>query len=180
MLKPSDKWTWYYDDKESNLMLDLGDDIVFKTNLPRKLLVECAVGINEFSVDDASAFQTFKEQISLLPLNEPRQAELALYCVAAKRFHKPVQPKSWFFDNQYGEFTPTEGDIVRLTNQHSDGCFIILEVGESASLIASIETEAFELSSTKALVFGQAIKVMHDRMQLANSMFQSQPIALVG
>ncbi|OIQ26370.1 MAG: cell division protein ZapC [Vibrio sp. MedPE-SWchi] len=161
-------------------MLDLGDDIVFKTNLPRKLLVDCAVGINEFSVDDASAFQTFKEQISLLPLSEPRQAELALYCVAAKRFHKPVQPKSWFFDAQHGDCMPSEGDIVRLSNQHSDGCFIILEVGESASLVASIDIEVFELTSTKQLVFGQAIKVMHDRMALANSMFQTQPIALVG
>ncbi|MEZ9232669.1 cell division protein ZapC [Vibrio amylolyticus] len=180
MLKPSDKWTWYYDDKESNLMLDLGDDIVFKTNLPRKLLVDCAVGINEFSVDDASAFQTFKEQICLLPISEPRQAELALYCVAAKRFHKPVQPKSWFFDSQHGDCTPCEGDIVRLTNQHSDGYFIILEVGESASLIASIDIDAFSLTSSKNLVFGQAIKVMHDRMALANSMFQTTPIALVG
>ncbi|WP_026029498.1 cell division protein ZapC [Vibrio genomosp. F10] len=179
MLKPSDKWTWYYDDKESTLMLDLGDDIVFKTNLPRKLLVDCAVGINEFSVDDASAFQTFKEQISLLPLNEPRQAELALYCVAAKRFHKPVQPKSWFFDSQHSECFPQEGDLVRLTNQFSDRCFITLEVGESASLVALIDIEPFELSSTKQLVFGQAIKVMHDRMSLANDMFQNQPIALV-
>ncbi|EGU57677.1 hypothetical protein VITU9109_22691, partial [Vibrio tubiashii ATCC 19109] len=34
MLKPSDKWTWYYDDSEGHLMLDLGDDMVFKTNLP--------------------------------------------------------------------------------------------------------------------------------------------------
>ncbi|MCK6265029.1 cell division protein ZapC [Vibrio sp. ZSDE26] len=180
MLKPSDKWTWYYDDKESILMLDLGDDIVFKTNLPKKLLVECAMGINEFSVDDASAFQTFKEQISLLPLSEPRQAELALYCVAAKRFHKPVQPKSWFFDAQYDDFSPSEGDLIKLTNQLSDSCFIILEVGESASLVASIDLESFSLSSTKQLVFGQAIKVMHDRMVLANDMFQSEPIALVG
>ena len=79
-------------------MLDLGGDMLFKTNLSRKLVVDCAMGVNEFSVDDATAFQTYKEQIALLGLTEPRQAELTLYCVAAKRFHKPVQPKSWFFD----------------------------------------------------------------------------------
>ncbi|MEH0690365.1 cell division protein ZapC [Vibrio cholerae] len=181
MLKPSDKWTWYYDDTEGHLMLDLGDNMVFKTNLSRKLIVDCAVGVNEFSVDDASAFQTYKEQISLLGLSEPRQAELALYCVAAKRFHKPVQPKSWFFDNiSDGEQPLEEGDFVYLSNQLSQGYFIVLEVGDSASLCAQVSLEAFHLNPSKSLQFGQAIKVMHDRMRVANQQFQTQPMALVG
>jgi cell division protein ZapC len=181
MLKPNDKWTWYYDDTEQHLMLDLGDTMVFKTNLPRKLIVECAIGINEFSVDDASAYQTYKEQISLLGLSEPRQAELALYCAAAKRFHKPVQPKSWFFDCQSSdEIAPEEGDFVHLCNGYSEGYFIVLEVGESASLCASVNLYEFELNGVKSLEFGQAIKVMHDRMKLANHHFQLQSIAMVG
>lgn len=36
MLKPSDTWIWYMDESENSLMLDLGDDMVFKTNLSRK------------------------------------------------------------------------------------------------------------------------------------------------
>ncbi|WP_237668458.1 cell division protein ZapC, partial [Vibrio sp. V37_P2S8PM304] len=169
-----------YEDREGYLMLDLGEDMIFKTNLERKLLVDCAVGINEFSVDDASAFQTFKEQISLLPLSEPRQAELALYCVAAKRFHKPVQPKSWFFDAQGDECQPSEGDIVKLSNSASSGHFIVLEVGDNASLVAYIDLEEFQMSGSKSLVFGQAIKVMHDRMLLANQLFQTHSYAMVG
>ncbi|MDC5842482.1 cell division protein ZapC [Vibrio europaeus] len=181
MLKPSDKWTWYYDDSEGHLMLDLGDDMVFKTNLPRKLIVDCAIGVNEFSVDDASAYQTYKEQIALLGLSEPRQAELSLYCVAAKRFHKPVQPKSWFFDClSDGQIAPEEGDLIRLTNSLSEGIFIVLEVGECASLCASVSLDGFELNGSKSLQFGQAIKVMHDRLTVANHLFHAQPIALVG
>lgn len=181
MLKPSDKWTWYYDDSEQHLMLDLGNDMVFKTNLSRKLIVECAIGINEFSVDDASAFQTYKEQISHLNLSEPRQAELALYCVAAKRFHKPVQPKSWFFDSlSDGSCVPEEGDFVKLANGHGEGAFIVLEVGDSASLCASIKLDEFNLNGYKSLQFGQAIKVMHDRMSVINHHFLVQPMALVG
>jgi len=181
MLKPSDKWTWYYDDSEEHLMLDLGNDMVFKTNLPRKLIVDCAIGINEFSVDDASAYQTYKEQIALLGLSEPRQAELSLYCVAAKRFHKPVQPKSWFFDClSDGQTTPEEGDLICLSNSLNEGYFIVLEVGESASLCASVCLDGFELSGSKSLKFGQAIKVMHDRLTVANHLFHAQPIALVG
>jgi len=181
MLKPSDKWTWYYDDTEGHLMLDLGDGMLFKTNLPRKLIVECAIGINEFSVDDASAYQTYKEQIAHLTLSEPRQAELALYCVAAKRFHKPVQPKSWFFDSlSNGELGLEEGDFVQLSAANNNGIFIVLEVGECASLCVSVSLEAFELNGSKSLAFGQAIKVMHDRMLSANHQFKVQPIALVG
>lgn len=181
MLKPSDKWTWYYDDSEGHLMLDLGDRMLFKTNLPRKLIVDCAIGINEFSVDDASAYQTYKEQIALLGLSEPRQAELALYCVAAKRFHKPVQPKSWFFEPlSDGHFSIEEGDFVQLSSTSDLGCFIVLEVGECASLCASVSLDEFQLNGSKAICFGQAIKVMHDRMQPINHHFQVQPIALVG
>lgn len=180
MLKPSDKWTWYYDDREEHLMLDLGNEMVFKTNLSRKLIVDCAIGINEFSVDDASAYQGYKEQISLLGLSEPRQAELALYCVAAKRFHKPVQPKSWFFDSQSnGEHAPEEADLIRLSNSNNEGYFIVLEVGESASLVASVCLEEFQLNGVKSLQFGQAIKVMHDRVSIANHLFTAHTIALV-
>ena len=182
MLKPSDKWTWYYDDAEQHLMLDLGGDIIFRTNLSKKLVVDCAIGINEFSVDDASAFQTYKEQISLLNLSEPRQAELALYCVAAKRFHKPVQPKSWFFNpvTDCG-YTPEEGDFVKLSNSHSEGYFIVLEVGDNASLCALVCQNNFALDGMKSLKFGQAIKVMHDRMSVANHILSQaiHSIALV-
>lgn len=89
MLKPSDKWNWYFDEQKACLMLDLGEEMIFQTNLSRKLLVNCAFSNSEFTVDDASAFQTFNERIRCLDISEYRQAELTLYCVAAKRFHKP-------------------------------------------------------------------------------------------
>lgn len=179
MLKPNDKWSWYYSDSESCLMLYLGDEMVFKTNLYRNLLVDCAFAENHFSVDDASAFQTYKEQIAYLGLSEPRQAELALYCVAAKRFHKPVQPKSWFFDHQGYGFEPSEGDIVRLVNGYSQGYFIVLEVGDCASLCALVDLDAFILNGSKQLEFGQVIKVMHDRMACANHILLEEHVALV-
>ncbi len=181
MLKPSDTWIWYMKESDDSLMLDLGNDMVFKTNLARKLLVDCASGQNSFTVDDASAFQTYREPISCLNLSEPRQAELTLYCVAAKRFHKPVQPKSWFFDYQGEGYNPSEGELVRLVNQDSAGLFIVLEVGESASLCALVDIEEFVLSGSKTVCFGQAIKVMHDRMACAQQHITlNQPIALVG
>ncbi len=180
MLKPSDKWNWYFDEHKACLMLDLGEEMIFQTNLCRKLLVNCAFSENEFTVDDASAFQTYNERIRCLDINEYRQAELTLYCVAAKRFHKPVQPKSWFFDAQACEHEPEEGDMVFLTNQHSEGVFIVLEAGDTSSLCAYVGQEEFLLNGSKALGFGQPIKVMHDRMSCANHLFIMTPMAMVG
>ncbi|WP_233902727.1 cell division protein ZapC [Vibrio campbellii] len=161
-------------------MLDLGEEMIFQTNLCRKLLVNCAFSDNEFTVDDASAFQTYNERIRCLDINEYRQAELTLYCVAAKRFHKPVQPKSWFFDAQCDGHEPEEGDMVFLTNRYSEGVFVVLEPGETSSLCAYVGQEAFLLDGNKTLQFGQPIKVMHDRMVCANHLFMMAPMAMVG
>ncbi|TOE35479.1 cell division protein ZapC, partial [Vibrio parahaemolyticus] len=83
-----------------------------------------------------------------------RQAELTLYCVAAKRFHKPVQPKSWFFDAQSTGHEPEEGDMVFLSNRYSEGVFIVLEPGEASSLCAYVGQEEFILDGHKTLQFG--------------------------
>ncbi|CAM3835934.1 Cell division protein ZapC [Vibrio aerogenes CECT 7868] len=159
-------------------MLDLGDDMLFRTLLPRKVLVTCAFASSQFTVEDAADYQLFLESLDGLNYSGPRLVELVLNCVASKRFHKPVQPKSWFFEPRSADFTPKEGNIVQLTNQFNQGRFIVLDVGENASLCLSAELEPFILSPGKELVFGQAIKVMHDRMECVNS--GSQKIALVG
>ena len=180
MLKPRDTWNWFFDERENTLMLDLGSDMLFKVNLPRKMLVDCAYHEADFTVDDASAFQIFKERASNLELSEARQAELALNCVAAKRFHKPVQPKSWFFDPQSGEYHPCEGDIIHLKNRYGKGYFMVIEVCESASLCALIESGEFVLDTNKVLCFGEPIKVMHNRMVCANQTFEKVPVTLAG
>ncbi len=180
MLKPSDKWNWYYSNSEGYLMLELGEEMVFRTNLSRNLLVDCAFSSNQFTVDDASDYQTYKERVDYLPLSAPRKVELVLYCVAAKRFHKPVQPKSWFFDYQSSGYSPQEGELISLVNSHGRGHFIVLDVGESASLCVSVDLAPFTLNNSKQLCFGQVIKVMHDRMATVNHIFQTLPMALVG
>lgn len=179
MLKPSDTWSWYYDNKAQSLMLDLGMDMVFCVNLPPKVLINSAFDDCKFSVDDASAYQMFVEHISYLPLSEPRKVELALNCVAARRFHKPMLPKSWFFETQGAGYYPEEGEIVSLKNDLGEGHFIIVENYECASMCMLVDMDAFALNPTKYMAFCEPIKVMNDRMakmQVVNSSYY----ALVG
>lgn len=180
MLKPSDTWKWYYDQTNKSLMLELGLDMVFSVNLPAKLLINSAFQENQFSVDDASSYEQFKHQVDHLPLSEPRKAELALNGVAARRFHKPVQPKSWFFSCQGGDFVPEEGEIVHLRNCFSEGHFMVVEVGENASICVSVSLRDFSLTETKTLKFAEPIKVMHDRFAKANIQTSIDTYALVG
>lgn len=179
MLKPSDTWNWYYDNKAKYLMLDLGMDMVFRVNLPCKVLIDSAFEQCKFSVDDASAYQMFVEHISFLPLSEPRKVELALNCVAAKRFHKPMLPKSWFFEPQGEGYCPEEGEVVSLKNDLGEGHFIIVENYECASMCMLVDMDSFALNPTKYMAFCEPIKVMNDRMakmQVVNSAYY----ALVG
>ncbi|MBD1575620.1 cell division protein ZapC [Vibrio sp. S11_S32] len=181
MLKPSDRWNWYYNETEKALMLNLGqDDMVFNVNIAKKMLVNTAFEANEFSIDDANSYHTFCEQVNLLPISDPRKSELALNGVAARRFHKPVQPKSWFFSSQGGDFTPVEGEIVHLRNCYNDGLFMVVEVGETASMCLSVSLKDFSLTESKILQFGEPIKVMHDRFAKAYLQTQVDNFAMVG
>ncbi len=180
MLKPSDTWKWYYNETNKSLMLDLGRDMVFSVNFPPKLLVNSAFEDNEFTVEDASCFHLFRQQVDVLPLSEPRKAELTLNCVAAKRFHKPVQPKSWFFSSQGGDFVPQEGEIVHLRNCFSEGHFIVVEVGDCASICINVGLREFSLTESKVLKFGEPIKVMHDRFAKVHIQHDYQHLAMVG
>ncbi|MBD1574695.1 cell division protein ZapC [Vibrio sp. S17_S38] len=180
MLKPSDTWKWYYNETTKALMLDLGQDMVFSVNIQAKMLVNNAFESNEFSIDDANSFHTFREQVDALPLSEPRKAELALNSVAARRFHKPVQPKSWFFSSQGGDFIPEEGEIVHLRNCYDEGLFMVVEVGETASICVSVSLRDFSLTESKVMQFGEPIKVMHDRFAKAYRQHQVNTYAMVG
>jgi len=163
-------------------MLNLGEELVFRTNLCQKLLVDCAYGTTQFTVDDASEYQTFKESLDNFEIAEGDKTQLLLNCVAAKRFHKPVQPKSWFFNHQSNDSVqPEVGDIVSLSNDFNDGLFMVLEVGDNASLCACIEAEDFQLTSNKRIGFAEAIKVMHDRISYCEVEQNFYPsLAMVG
>jgi cell division protein ZapC len=181
MLKLSDTWKWYYDEERTSLMLHISDEMIFHTNLSRKVLNQSAFDAQPFSVDDAHQYQQFQNAIQGLELSTPRKAELILKSLAIKRFHKPVQPKSWFFDpqSQSNDYQPQEGEIIELNNELNSGFFMVVDVSETASVVISINLDDFYLTGSKTLSFCQPIKVMHDRMRAANALFNQSRIQMV-
>ncbi|MBD8514449.1 cell division protein ZapC [Photobacterium sp. WH77] len=179
MLKPNNSWTWYYDQKNDSLMLDLGEEMVFRVSIPSKHLIACAFNRCEFTVDDASTYQTYLENISALDLSAPRKVELALNAVAASRFHKPMMPKSWFFSQQEGGYTPHNGEIIGLDTDFGSARYLVIENSGCASLCMLADVESHVLTSGKEMEFCGIIKVMNDRMQAVH-LDTELGLALVG
>lgn len=57
---------------------------------------------------------------------------------------------------------------------------MVVEVGESASICVSVSLRDFSLTESKALKFGESIKVMHDRFAKANLHTHFETYAMVG
>lgn len=167
MLKPNHVWKWYFDTNADVLMLDLGHDMSFHVAIAKKQLIPDAFVENTFSVDDASLFQTYLEAIAQLPLSNETKTELALNAVAAFRFHKPVLPKSWYFNIQTLHYSPSVGCIVTLENQFNCGSFLVIENAGSASLCMLVDEKSFQLNDIKEMTLCSVIKVMNDRFSIA-------------
>ncbi|HIF9447877.1 TPA: cell division protein ZapC [Photobacterium damselae] len=179
MLKPNDSWMWYFDQQEDALMLDLGDEMVFRVATPKKFFTPEAYNTQTFTVDDADVYQCFKESITHLDISLPRKAELGLNAVAVARFHKPVMPKSWFFASSSVDYQPELGELITLQTEFGQAQFLVIETGDCASLCMQATIEPLTLNSSKEMTFCEVIKVMNDRI-IPFSAEQEDYLALVG
>ncbi len=183
MLKPNNAWKWFYDKKGKSLMLDLGQDMVFSVGFAEKELIPDAFKASTFTVEDATLFQTFWSGVEALNLSGPRKTELVLNAVAAARFHKPILPKSWFFQRNQRAFAIEVGTLVQLKTDHSCEPFLVVEnTGHASFCLLAGEGECW-LNETKRMSFSQGIKVMNDCMSLYRFISSQDPnsnFALVG
>ncbi|MFD2176590.1 cell division protein ZapC [Veronia pacifica] len=166
MLKPNSSWKWYFNTDDDSLMLELGQDMVFKVSIASKHLVPDAFMDIPFSVDDASLFHLYNDGLSDLPLSGPRKAEIILNAVAANRFHKPLLPKSWFFKDVGGDLAPEAGTIIELKTDFGNAPFLVIENHGAASLCMLASEEDLALTDNKSMRFCEAIKVMNDRLSV--------------
>lgn len=163
LLHPSDNWKWYYNSSDRVLMLDMGEHYQFKSDLLSKNLTFDVCEGGTFSIDDADNYRLFLKAVTCFIKQDERFLAVVFNAVAAKRFHKPVMPQSWFFSKATDALSPNSGDIVVLANELNQGKFLIIENCGEASLCMCMEDD-FMLSENKKLGFSGSIKVMNDRM----------------
>lgn len=162
-VRPTEHWCWYFDEKLDTLMVDLSNDIVFRSRLSKKMIIIDALAGSAFSVQDATLYYQFFENCEILLLNEPNKVELVLNAIAARNYIKPPMPKSWYFVQQSHSFTPKLGEIVAAYVQDSGEKvnLLVADVGDNASLC--VLAQPIVTMVGKTFYLGDAIKIMNNR-----------------
>ncbi|OAT22881.1 cell division protein ZapC [Proteus myxofaciens] len=164
IIKPDDRWRWFFDEEQQKLMLDLANGMIFRSRFPNKMFNETARHCASFTVDDAALYYEYDEQIRQIEMPSESRAELALNALIAHRFLKPLMPKSWYFEVKYKPITPYLSQIVEVTLKGCDekALFLVAEIGPQACLclLAQPQLTLFD----RTLNFCDPIKIMNDRI----------------
>lgn len=171
-IRPTDNWRWFFDDKHDCLMLDISNDMLFRSRYSSKMLTPDAFGAFPFSVADAEKYYQFYQQCQILPLTEPQKIELVLNAIIASSHLKPVLPRSWYFVQQPMLFTPRLGQVVeaQLQGTNDNINLIVVEDGDVASLC--LLAEPVVTMAGKRYCLADVIKVMNDRLAAKDGLKQ--------
>lgn len=150
-------------------MLEIANDMVFRSRYPAKMLTPDAFNTFPFSVDDASAYYQFYESCTRLNLPEPQKVELVLNAIVASNFLKPQMPKSWYFVQQPMLFTPSFGELVEAQVQDSAQRInlLVVESGDTAS-VCLLADPCVNMAG-KNFDITDVVKVMNDRLASKNN-----------
>lgn len=165
-IKPDDKWRWFFDAEQDRMMLKLADGMLFRSRFSRKMLTPDAFNEAVFNVDDAAQMLSWQESCRETPLNEEQCDELLLNALVAWRFMKPLMPKSWHFRVcQRQCWRPGVSDLVTVTLEENgeEARMLVIEASENAALCVLAQPEL--QVAGKTMLLGDAIKIMHDRLQ---------------
>ena len=159
-------WQWHFDQEKQRLVLDLDADMMFVSALGARQLIADGFERHGFAVPHARDYHHYLEMLEThLGLGGDMAMQISLNAVAAKYFHRPLMPKSWFFQGAGASAVAKvdAGQVVRLASDSQVRHYFVIETDTNASLLLLIERD-HQLSGAKSLGQFSVIKVMNDRL----------------
>ena len=161
MLQPMSDWFWFSED--SQLKLSMGNEWQCTTAFGHQQIVDLPKSQQLFSLSDTECYLSLGNQLqaSGAQFSEAQLTHILINATAAIMFHKPVTPKSWFF--QEIEAYGCHHRLATVSNNYATGVVLVL-TDEQALATCMLISSSFQLNDKKHVKQFALIKLAKTRL----------------
>lgn len=162
MLQPRSDWYWF--SENSRLMLSMGKEWQCTTAYGQQQIIDLPKSNQLFSLSDSECYLTFADHLitSGGQFTEAQLTHILINVTAAIMFHKPVSPKSWFFDEI--ESFGCHHRLARVSNRFNSGIVLVL-TDEQTLVSCMLISSKLQLNENKVLRQFDLIKIAKNRLE---------------
>ena len=155
---------WFWFTENSQLMLSMGSQWQCTTAYGQKHIVNLPETNMLFSLRDTEWYLSIANSLveSGLYLSEAQQTHILINATAAIQFHKPISPKSWFFDEI--ESFGFHHRLARVVNKFNTAVVLVLTDEHSLATCMLISSK-LQLNENKYLKQFDLIKLAKTRLE---------------
>ena len=161
MLQPMSDWYWF--SENNRLMLSMGKEWQCTTAFGQQQIIDLPKSKQLFNLTDTECYLTFANHLidSGGQFSDAQLTHILINATAATMFHKPVSPKSWFFDEI--ESFGFHHRLARVSNKINSGVVLVLTDEHSLATCMLISSKLL-LNENKILNQFDLIKLAKTRL----------------
>jgi len=162
MLHPMSDWYWF--SENGRLMLSMGKEWQCTTAFGEKEIVDLPMSDQLFNLSDTEYYLSFANHLlaSRAKFSDAHLTHILINATAAIMFHKPVSPKSWFFD-EFESFG-FHHRLARVSNKFNTAVVFVL-TDEHSLVTCMLISSKLQLNENKILSQFELIKLAKSRLE---------------
>lgn len=162
MLQPRSDWYWF--SENGRLMLSMGKEWQCTTAFDEKQIIDMPVSHQLFNLSDTECYLALANHLiaSGAQFSDAQLTHILINATAAIMFHKPVAPKSWFFDEI--ECYGFHHRLARVSNKFNSAAVMVL-TDENALTTCMVISSKLQLNENKILKQFELIKLAKTRLE---------------
>jgi len=155
---------WYWFSENSRLMLSMGKEWQCTSAYGQQQIIDLPKSDQLFSLSDTECYLTLANHLlaSGGQFSDAQLTHILINATAAMMFHKPVTPKSWFFDEI--ESFGFHHRLARVVNKFNTGVVLVLTDEHSLATCMLISSK-LQLNENKSLRQFDLIKIAKTRLE---------------